>query len=64
MRKSTIYLYYIHLYIDLYDTEQAECEAEAFGAYSFSQLLKHYKQVFDLKFHDYNFIFQKAHPFH
>jgi len=31
--------------------------------YSFSQLLKHYKQAFELKFQNHNAIYQKAHPF-
>ncbi len=31
--------------------------------YSFSQLLKHYNQAFELKLLNHNAIFQKAHPF-
>jgi len=31
--------------------------------YSFSQLLKHYNQAFELKFQNHNSIYQKAHPF-
>ncbi len=31
--------------------------------YSFSRLVKHYNQAFELKFQNHNAIFQNSHPF-